>query len=337
MQETNQNKDKNSARKFEIAIIGSGFAGICMGIKLREAGITDFVILEKADEIGGTWRDNTYPGAACDVSSHLYSFSFELNPKWKRMFSGQQEIFEYLKHCIKKYDLLKHIRFNAAVMGGKYEEESGIWLVDIADQSPVECRFWINGMGPLNRAVTPDIPGKESFKGAAFHSSSWNHDVDLKDKKVAVIGTGASAIQIVPAIAPMAKQLHLFQRTPAWIMPKHDREMLLLEQILFRKMPFIQRLYRNVIYGINELTAIAMVYKPRLIKFLEKFAIRNMRKQVKDPELRKKLEPKYSFGCKRVLLSNDYYPALTRDNVEVITDSIASIYENGLKTDKNEA
>lgn len=326
----------STERKYKIAIIGSGFAGIGMGIKLLEAGIDDFVILERANEAGGTWRDNTYPGAACDVSSHLYSFSFEPNPNWNRMFSGQAEILKYLKHCVKKYGLEKHISFNSNVTGGKYKEDLGIWEIGIENDLPVECRFLINGMGPLNRPSVPDFIGLESFKGDAFHSSEWDHNVDLKGKKVAVIGTGASAIQVVPSIATEVEGLYLFQRTPAWIMPKPDRKMGKIEKWLFNKIPFVQKAYRSFIYGVNELTAFALVYQPKLIKLIQKVSIRNMKRQVKDVTLQEKLTPKYSMGCKRILLSNNYYPALNRDNVKVVTESIESITEKGILTTNKE-
>ncbi len=318
--------------EFEIAIIGTGFAGICMGIKLLEARIDDFVILERANDIGGTWRDNTYPGAACDVSSHLYSFSFEPNPNWSRMFSGQKEIYDYLKKVVKKYKLESFIRYGHEVMGGSFDEASGKWSIDITGKENIKAHFWINGMGPLNRPTLPEIPGRDSFKGASFHSSEWDHSVDLKGKQVAVIGTGASSIQVTPSIAPIVKKLHVFQRTPAWIMPKMDRDMTRFEKKLFKVLPFIQRLYRWRIYWFNELPAYALTYKPKYIKFIQALSLRNLRKQIPDKALREKLTPKYMLGCKRILLSNDYYPAFRRSNVELVTDKITNIDENGIIT-----
>lgn len=315
----------------EIIILGAGFAGICMGIQLQKAGIKDFIIVEKADDIGGTWRDNTYPGAACDVSSHLYSYSFEQNPNWNRMFSGQKEIYNYLKHCVAKYQLESYIHFNIEILGGNYNETTGKWTLQ-TNKEDRECRFWVNAMGPLNRQNFPNIQGRTSFEGAAFHSSQWNHDFDLKDKKVAVVGTGASAIQIIPAIAAQVKELVVFQRSPAWVMPKPDREMSSIEKTLFRKLPFVQRLYRNSIYLLNELTALALVYKPKWTKLIEKLATLHIKKYIKEEQLRKKLLPDYNIGCKRILLSNDYYPALKQDNVEVFTKGISEINAKGIVT-----
>lgn len=319
-------------KEFEIAIIGTGFAGIGMGIKLLQAGITDFVILEKANDIGGTWRDNTYPGAACDVSSHLYSFSFEPNPNWSRMFSGQKEIYTYLKHCANKYNLQSHIRYEHEVTGGSFNEQTGKWSINITDKEPIKAHYWINGMGPLNRPSFPTIAGMETFKGDAFHSSNWDHSVDIKDKKVAVIGTGASSIQITPSIAPNVEQLYVYQRTPAWIMPKPDRDMSGFEKKLFKVLPFMQNLYRWRIYWVNELTAYILAYKPKYTSIIKSLALRHMKKRVKDEQLREKLTPNYMVGCKRILLSNDYYPAFTRPNVKLITEGIEQITENSIIT-----
>lgn len=317
---------------FEIAVIGTGFAGICMGIKLLEAGINDFVILEKADDIGGTWRDNTYPGAACDVSSHLYSFSFEPNPDWSRMFSGQKEIYDYLKNVVKKYQLEPYIKYEHEVTGGSFDELSGKWNINVSGKEDIKARFWINGMGPLNRPTFPEIPGKDSFQGPAFHSSEWDHSVDLNGKRVAVIGTGASSIQVTPSIAPIVEQLYVFQRTPAWVMPKMDRTMTSFEKKLFKAIPFIQKLYRWRIYWYNEIPAYAFTYKPKYTKFIQALSLRNLKKRVPDKALREKLTPKYMIGCKRILLSNDYYPAFLRPNVELVTEGIESIDENSIIT-----
>lgn len=318
--------------EYEIAVIGTGFAGICMGIKLLEAGIKDFVILEKANDIGGTWRDNTYPGAACDVSSHLYSFSFEPNPNWSRMFSGQKEIYNYLKGVVKKYGLESYIRYEHEVIGGSFDETSGKWSVNISGKEDIKARFWINGMGPLNRPTFPEIQGREDFQGASFHSSEWDHSVDLKGKKVAVVGTGASSIQVTPSIAPIVEQLYVFQRTPAWIMPKPDRDMSGFEKKLFKALPFFQNLYRWRIYWVNEFTAYILAYKPKYTKFIKSLALRHMKKRMKDEQLREKLTTNYMVGCKRILLSNDYYPAFVRPNVELVTDGIMQINETSITT-----
>lgn len=310
---------------YEIAIIGSGFAGICAGIKLLEAGIKDFVILEKANDIGGTWRDNTYPGAACDVSSHLYSFSFEPNPNWSRMFSGHKEIYEYLKHCVDKYQLAQHISYKNEITGGEFDEATGEWSITIKDKKPIKARFWVNGMGPLNRAVYPDIPGLKDFEGKMFHSSHWDHKYDIRNKRIAVIGTGASSIQITPSIAPDVEQLYVFQRTPAWVLPKPDRDMNKFEKWLFKHVPFVQKLYRWRIYWFNELPAYFFAYKPELTSIVQRIGLRHLKKRVPDEALREKLTPQYKPGCKRILLSNDYYPAFARPNVELVTEGIERI------------
>lgn len=323
--------------KYQVAIIGTGFAGVCMAIKLLEAGINDFVILEKADDIGGTWRDNTYPGAACDVSSHLYSFSFEPNPNWSRMFSGQKEIYEYLKHCVVKYGLESYIQYGSEVMGGNFNQENGEWQVLLKDKPAIKARFWVNGMGPLNRAVYPEIPGLQDFEGKMFHSSNWDHKYDIRHKKVAVVGTGASSIQITPAIAPDVEKLYVFQRTPAWVLHKPDREMNKLEKWLFKKVPFIQKLYRWRIYWFNELPAYFFVYHPTYTKIIRGLGLKQLKKQVPNKELREKLTPKYMPGCKRILLSNNYYPTFMRPNVELVTEGIESIGPKSITTKGGES
>jgi cation diffusion facilitator CzcD-associated flavoprotein CzcO len=314
-----------------IVIVGSGFSGLCMAIRLKEAGHDDFVVLEKARGLGGTWRENTYPGCACDVQSHLYSYSFEPNPRWSRMFSPQPEIRAYLEHCATKYGVAGHIRYGAEVTGAEYDDAARTWRVDIRDAAPLTCRAVMFGMGPLHVPKIPEIPGVERFAGPAFHSAEWDHSVDLRGKRVAVVGTGASAIQFVPAIAPEVESLDLFQRTPPWIMPKPDREISEREHDLFARFPAAQRARRNAIYWINE-SRIPGFDNPRLMRLAQRVPIRHIHKQIKDPELRAKVTPDHTMGCKRTLLSDDYYPALTRDNVAVITDGIQEITENAVVT-----
>lgn len=316
----------------EVAIVGSGFAGLCMGIKLRQAGCEDFVILEKADELGGTWRDNTYPGCACDVPSYLYSFSFEQNPRWTRMFAPWNEILEYLKHCATKYGITDKIRYGAEVTEAAFDEASGHWTVTINGTETLEAQALVAGVGNLHQPKFPDLPGLDSFTGTAFHSSQWRHDHDLTDRKVAVIGTGASAIQFVPRVAEQATQLDLYQRTPPWITSKPDRAIGPIERTVHAKFPAGQRAIRDVIFWGLEARGLGFAGNPKLMKGLELQAKRHLRKQVQDPELRAKLTPDYQIGCKRILLSNDYYPALARDNVDVITDPIARITPTGVTT-----
>lgn len=313
----------------DVIIIGSGFSGLGMGIKLKEAGNHSFVILEKAREIGGTWRENTYPGCACDVPSHMYSFSWERNPRWSRMYSSQAEILAYLKHCVAKYGLAPHIRFGAELREAVFDEANHLWQVRTGDGKTLSARFVVSAMGALSRPAYPQLPGMERFQGVAFHSAEWRHDVDLSGKRVAVIGTGASAIQFVPQIAPKVAQLTLFQRTPAWVLPKPDRPIGRFEQAIYRTMPGAMGLFRNFIYWRQELLGLGFVH-PRLMEKAKKMALAHMAHQIPDPALRDKLTPRYTIGCKRVLLSNDYFPALARPNVHVVTEGIAEVRERSI-------
>lgn len=313
----------------DVLIIGSGFSGLGMAIKLKEAGNTTFALLEKAHEIGGTWRDNVYPGCACDVPSHMYSFSWERNPDWSRMYSGQAEILDYLKHCVDKYGLAPHIRFGSELRDATFDETNDLWTVRTTDGKTLSARILVPAMGALSRPAVPNLPGMERFKGVAFHSAQWKHDVDLSGKRIAVIGTGASAIQFVPQIAPQAARLTLFQRTPAWVLPKPDRPMRRVEQALLRHVPGAIRLFRNFLYWRQELLGIGFVH-PKLMEQAKKMALAHMKRQIPDPVLRDRLTPRYTIGCKRILLSNDYFPALTRPNVEVITSGIAEVREHAI-------
>jgi cation diffusion facilitator CzcD-associated flavoprotein CzcO len=313
-------------------IVGAGFSGLCAAIELRRAGVTDFLILEKASRVGGTWRENTYPGAACDVPSHLYSYSFEPNPTWSRAYGGQAEILAYLEHCADKYDLRGHLRFGQTVESARFDESTGGWHIRTASGEQLEARALLLGNGALHIPSLPDIAGLESFAGTTFHSARWNHDYDLTGKRVAVIGTGASAIQFVPQIAPKVEHLDLYQRTAPWIVSKRDRAISDLEQWIYSHVPAALWLRRAGVYWQMESRVIGLARRPRLNNLLEKLVLRYLRAQVKDPELRAKLTPNYRLGCKRVLLSNDYYPALQRDNVDVITDPIERITPRGVLT-----
>jgi len=313
----------------DVAIVGSGFSGLGMAIKLKEAGNHDFVILEKAQEIGGTWRENTYPGCACDVPSHMYSFSWERNPRWSRMFATQSEILAYLRHCVAKYSLGPHIRFGAELREAVFDEARDMWQLRMADGRTLTARVVVSAMGPLHRPAVPVLPGIDRFKGVAFHSAQWRHDVDLAGKRVAVIGTGASAIQFIPQIAPTVAQLTVFQRTPPWVLPKADRAIGRREQSLLRRIPGLTRLYRNALYWRQELLGLGFLH-PRLMEQARKMALRHLEKQVPDPTLRALLTPAYTIGCKRVLLSNDYFPALARPNVQIVDSGIAQVGEHAV-------
>lgn len=307
-----------------VIIIGSGFAGLGMAIKLRQHAMTDFVVLERAADVGGTWRDNRYPGCACDVPSRLYSFSFELNPSWSRNFSGQQEILDYLRHCTDSYGLRPHIRFAHEVLAAGWDHPRRRWRVS-TNRGELSCDVLITGTGALSEPNVPAIPGLASFRGTVFHSAHWERDHNLRDRRVAVVGTGASAIQFVPKIAPEVASLTLFQRTAPWIMPRSEREFSRFEQKVYRAVPAVQRLARAGIYCGREALVPGFTVNPRLLKVAELIARAHLRRHVADPRLRAKLTPDYAIGCKRILISNDYLPALTRPNVEVVPSGIARI------------
>jgi cation diffusion facilitator CzcD-associated flavoprotein CzcO len=318
--------------KPRIVIVGSGFSGLCMGIRLKQAGIDTFTILEKAGALGGTWRDNDYPGAACDVQSHLYSFSFELNPRWSRMFAEQGEIRSYLEYCAEKYALVPHLRFNREVERTVFDEASSTWTVTLAGGEQMIADLLIIATGGLSRPAYPDIVGIQRFAGKIFHSARWDHSYDFAGKRVGVIGTGASSIQFVPQIAPRVQELAVFQRTPPWILPKPDRRISGREQRLYRLFPFLQWLYRVLLYWLLETRVLGFVVSPKLMLLVQKAALEFLTTSVPDPVLQKKLLPAYTFGCKRVLISNDYYPALLRSNVEVVDAGISEITENQVIT-----
>ncbi len=316
----------------KLAIIGSGFAGIGMAIQLKKAGYDDFVVLEKNGDLGGTWRDNVYPGCACDVPSHMYSFSYELNPGWSRMFAPRAEIWDYLRRCVDKHDLEPHIRYDSAVDALEWDDEARHWKVTIGDGTVLTPKAVVSGIGALHVPSTPAIPGAERFGGAAFHSAQWDTSLDLRGKRVAVIGTGASAIQFVPKIADDATRLHVFQRTAPWIQPKPDFALPRSVRRVFKYVPGAQRAFRNTLYWVLESRALGFTVDPRLMAPQAKIASAHIARQIDDPALRAKVTPDYTIGCKRILLSSDYYPALAKPHVDVVTDGIAEITETGLVT-----
>jgi cation diffusion facilitator CzcD-associated flavoprotein CzcO len=316
----------------QVVIVGAGFAGLGMAMSLKRAGIHDFVVLERAEEVGGTWRENHYPGAACDVESHLYSYSFEPSPRWTRSFAPQREILEYLIRCSDKYGIRPHIRFGAAVVAARFDEGASAWEIRTADGTRQRARVLVSATGALNRPSLPDIPGLGAFRGKTFHTARWDHSFSLERKRVAVVGTGASAIQIVPSIASRVARLHVFQRTPPWILPKMDRPLGAAERAIFRLAPSIQMLSRRAIYWQREALALGFVVEPRILKALSLVARRYLRASVADRALRDKLTPSYTMGCKRILPTNDWYPTLQRDNVEVVTERIAEVRPRAIAT-----
>jgi cation diffusion facilitator CzcD-associated flavoprotein CzcO len=313
-------------------IVGAGFSGLVAGIELRKAGIESFVILEKAHGVGGTWRDNTYPGAACDIPSHLYSYSFEPNPAWSRAYGAQPEILAYLEHCATKYGLRPHLRFGTRVTGAAFDEATGLWTVEVANGSPLIARALILGNGALHLPAIPELPGLGSFAGTTFHSARWNHQHDLRGKRVAVIGMGASTIQFVPRIAPEVAHLDVYQRTPPWIVPKSDRPIGERERWMLEHVPGAHWLRRTGLYWLFESRVLGFAFAPKINQLAERLVRANLAKAVPDPALRAKLTPSYRLGCKRVLISNDFYPALQRDNVELVTDRIAAIEPTGIRS-----
>lgn len=313
---------------YECIIVGSGFSGLGMAIELKNSGRHDFLILEKAADVGGCWRDNTYPGCGCDIPSHLYSFSFEQRPDWSRKYPLQQEIHQYLKHCVAKYELAAHLRLNAEVTRLRYLDAQRLWQVELADGSSLQARFVMLGKGPLHMPSIPRLPGLERFTGQVFHSSQWNHGYDLRGKKVASIGTGASAIQYIPQIAPQVAELTVFQRSPAWVLPRPDRRMRAWEKKLFALLPPTLHLYRHLLFRLHEMRLKAMHSGSLANRLASRMARRHIAQYVTSEDKRRKLTPDYVLGCKRILISNDYYPAMARSNVELIAAGVSEVTEH---------
>jgi cyclohexanone monooxygenase len=342
----------------EVLIIGTGFGGLGMAIQLEKAGFKDFVLIEKDGDVGGTWLVNDYPGCACDVPSHMYSFSFEPNPNWSREFATQPEILAYLKGCADKYGLRPRIQFDTQAVGATYDEGAHLWQVRLARRQDVEkfmalrglkpgdalpagdtelppvrtvrARVVISAMGGLSTPAYPKLPGLERFRGRAFHSQRWDHSYDMRGKRVAVVGTGASAIQFVPQIQPLAQRLDVYQRTPPWILPKPDGAISPWLRRLYASVPLLRLARRLALYAQLESRAIAFVKQPLLLRIVEFLARRYLRSQVSDPVLRRKLTPDYSMGCKRVLLTNEWFAAVSRPNVDLVTTGIAEVREHSI-------
>ena len=324
MGETDASRASGLPGHVRIAIIGAGFAGIGAGIRLLQAGRTDFIILERAPAIGGTWRDNSYPGCTCDIPSHIYSYSFAPNPGWSHSFSRQPEILAYLRQVADRYQLPGHIRLETEVREARWDGAAMRWQVRTT-RGELTADVLIAAGGPLSNPAIPDIPGLDTFAGQVFHSARWDHGADLAGKRVAVVGTGASAIQIVPSIQPVAQRLTLFQRTPAWVMPRSDRRISELEKSFYRRVPLAQRAVRLGLNVSRESLVVGFVQRPALLRAAQRIATAHLARSVKDPELRAKLTPRYVLGCKRVLLSNDYYPALAQPNAEVVAAGLATV------------
>lgn len=314
-------------------IVGAGFSGLCLAIQLKKAGIEDFTLLEAGDGLGGTWRDNRYPGAACDVPAMSYCFSFEQKTDWTRKWVGRDEILVYMEELARKWQLHDHIRFGCAVSEARFDPGAGLWQVRTESGEDFEARVLVSGVGQLQRPRLPEIPGLDDFAGPIFHSARWDPELKLRGRKVAVIGNAASAVQIVPEIAPEVARLSIFQRSPNWVIPRGDRAYADWERRLFGRWPLWARLYRWSLWMQFELFLYPVIRRQRVFsRRLRDIALQHLRSQVEDAALRETLVPDYPVGGKRVLLSDDYYPTLGRSNVEVVTEGIERLAAEGVVT-----
>jgi cyclohexanone monooxygenase len=326
----------SATRPWAVLVIGAGFGGLGMAIELGRAGEHDVLLLEKGSDVGGVWRENTYPGAACDVPSHLYSFSFEPNPHWSRTYSPQAEILDYLRHCADKYAVRQKIRFGCEVRAAAFDESTALWRVEWTDAAGCahagHAHALVSAVGLLSRPALPAVSGLETFAGPMFHSAQWNHDVALKGRRIAVIGTGASAIQFVPVLARDAAQLTVFQRTPSYILPRADRAYTQRERRRFARWPGLMTAHRALIYAAHDSRAIAFTRLRWLMDFVGGMPARRLlRQQVPDAALRARMTPRYPIGCKRILISNDWLPTFSRPNVELVTEAIEAVTPTGVR------
>ncbi|WP_321927576.1 flavin-containing monooxygenase [Paraburkholderia guartelaensis] len=315
----------------DVIVIGTGFSGLGMAWQLCRHADTSFVVLERAGDVGGAWRDNHYPGAACDQPSHLYSLSFRLNPDWPSVFSSQPAILDYLRSVAREEGILPYIRFNEDVKEARWNTNARHWVVRTGE-NVYRGRFLISAAGLLSDPKLPAIRGLEHFTGDLFHSARWNHDTPLDGKRVGVIGTGASAIQVIPEVAKIAGQLTVFQRSAAWIVPRPDRDFTAEEKGMFRKFPETMKELRASIFWENEERYAQRAAVPSLLAKASAVATKHLEGQVTDPELRRKLTPDYEIGCKRILKSSDFYPAICRSNVNLVTDGIDHVEASSVIT-----
>jgi cation diffusion facilitator CzcD-associated flavoprotein CzcO len=316
---------------YRVVIIGAGFGGIGMAIALKQAGIDDFAVLERAGELGGTWRDNSYPGLTCDIPSQLYSFSFR--PwRWSRRFPAREEILAYLQSLVAERGLGQHLRFGCGVVSAAFDERRAVWALTLDDGSTVEATAVVCSVGQLGRPVMPDIPGRDEFTGPSWHSARWNHGAGLAGQRVAVIGTGASAVQFIPEIAKVAGHVDVYQRSAPYVLPKADRPYRGAEQALFDRLPVVRKADRLRVFLYGELLTSGFVLSPKLLAAPMQLWRRQLNSQIADPELRAKCVPDYVMGCKRVVFSSDWYRALARPDVELVTDPIERIAADGVVT-----
>jgi cyclohexanone monooxygenase len=322
---------EGAVRDVGVAVIGTGFAGLGMAIALKRRGQSDFVLLERAQDVGGTWRDNTYPGAACDVQSNLYSFSFALNPDWGRSYSEQPEIQAYLQGIADRFDVRRHCVFGAEVTSARWDDGARRWLVSTA-AGEFRARILVSAAGALADPACPDIAGLDTFAGTVMHSARWDAAHDLTGERVAVIGTGASAVQIVPVIQPLVESIAVYQRTPAWVVPRTDHPVKPLVRRLYRSVPGLQRAIRGGLYVTREFLVVGLAKRRRFLRPVARLATAHLERQVRDPELRRALTPDYTIGCKRILISNDYFPAVAAPNAELVTAGIAEVRPHSIVT-----
>lgn len=321
--------DAAAVREVEAVILGGGICGVGAAVTLKREGIDDFLLLERAERLGGCWHHNTYPGCAVDIPSHLYSFSFALNPDWSRIFAEQPELERYVNRIADDFDIVSHVRFATEVLDARWDEREQRWQVQ-TNRGPISARLFIVAAGPLHEPVIPDLPGLSTFRGEMFHSSRWPAGLDLSGRRVAVIGTGASAIQFVPAIQPHVSKMTVFQRTPPWVMPRLDWRTTRLERWAMRRMPFLMRIERWAQWAPLDVLLGVVVRHSRLARLAHPVGRWHMRRAIKDQALRRKVTPNYVMGCKRTLLANNYYPALASPNVEVITSPAEQVRQRSI-------
>jgi cation diffusion facilitator CzcD-associated flavoprotein CzcO len=328
--------DAGERRRWKVAILGAGAGGLGLAIRLKKAGMDDFVLFEASDGVGGTWRTNTYPGAACDVPSHLYSYSFELKPDWTKTYANQPEILQYFEHCADKYGIRAHLCVNTAITVARWDERSGSWQLRDAAGEHHEATVLVSALGTFNAPSIPDIEGLDSFAGTCFHSARWDHGHDTAGRRVAVIGTGASAAQIVPELVKTVQNVALFQRSPSWMLPRVDKAFSDEEKRRFARSKIAARRHRWEIYRAFERN-ISFRHGDPVADQLKALALSHLDYRIKDDELRAKLTPDYPFGCKRTLVTSDFYKAVVRDEVDLITEPIARVTPEGVLTaDGNE-
>ena len=323
-------RDRGELARTRVAIVGGGFSGIGLAIALKRAGI-EFTLFERSDSLGGTWRDNSYPGSKCDVPSHLYSFSFALNPDWRHTYSPQAEIWEYLERVTERFEILPHVRLGHELLKASWLEDEKCWLVETS-QGAWRADVLVGACGALSEPSIPKLAGLENFQGKMFHSARWDHAYDLAGRRVAVVGVGASAVQFIPRIQPKVKQLYVFQRTPPWVFPHPDRPIRDWERALYRRLPIAQRLVRAGVYWSRELIGFALTRRPRLTRWLARMSRKHLQRQIADEALRRKLKPDYSPGCKRMLISNDFYPAIAAPNAELVVEPIREVSPHAIVT-----